>query len=79
MAVRGILDSKHLSVSQVLDMKPGDTSPQNTSPGHPIADRSNQKSEHRKREKVTGGGVKKITKNSQSSRSSACFSERELY
>lgn len=59
MAVRGTQDSKHLSVSQALDMKPGDTSPQNTSPGPPNTHRRNQESEERKREEVAGEGVEK--------------------
>lgn len=43
MAVRGTQDSKHLSVSQALDMMFADTSPQNMSPGPPNAHRRIQK------------------------------------
>lgn len=48
MAVRGTQDSKHLSVSQALDIMLGDTSPQNMSPGPPKTYRRNQKSEEKK-------------------------------
>lgn len=49
IAVRGTPDSKHFSVSQALDMKLGDTSPQNTSPGPPNAHRRNQRKESKRR------------------------------